>query len=119
MKGFDIIESLVGERFGKLTVLEVSERLDLNGKRAYRICQCDCGNIVEVYRGHLKDGHTKSCGCSESFGETFVANFLNKNNIVFLRQYSFSNLIDKHPLRFDFALLIENNIIGLIEVQGE
>lgn len=119
MKGFDIIESLVGERFGKLTVLGVSERLDLNGKRAYRICQCDCGNIVEVYRGHLKDGHTKSCGCSESFGETFVANFLNKNNIVFLRQHSFLNLVDKLPLRFDFALFVQNNLMGLIEVQGE
>ena len=27
------------------------------------ICQCDCGNTTRVPSGHLKSGHTKSCGC--------------------------------------------------------
>lgn len=27
------------------------------------LCQCDCGNIVEVLGYSLKSGHTKSCGC--------------------------------------------------------
>lgn len=27
------------------------------------LCQCDCGNELIVYGGHLENGHTKSCGC--------------------------------------------------------
>lgn len=27
------------------------------------LCQCDCGNIVEVLGYSLKSGYTKSCGC--------------------------------------------------------
>lgn len=52
---------LTGQRFGRLTVLEVSP------KRARRelmwVCQCDCGNVVTVRGKCLRKGETKSCGC--------------------------------------------------------
>ena len=47
---------LTNQRFGRLVVLMFV------GKEKWS-CHCDCGKIVEVYRGHLRDGHTKSCGC--------------------------------------------------------
>ena len=119
MKGFDVREDLVGQKFGKLTVTEMSEKLDKYGKRSYAICRCDCGNICEVYRGHLKDGHTSSCGCTESFGEEYVSSFLKEKGISFKRQYRFSDLIDKKELPFDIAILKENTVIGLIEIQGK
>lgn len=53
--------SLIGKRFGKLTVLE------FYGINRYRysmfICQCDCGKKVIVSQNKLKSGHTRSCGC--------------------------------------------------------
>lgn len=48
----------VGKRFGRLTV--VSQ----NGARC--MCQCDCGNTIEVKYGKLSSGHTKSCGCAKT-----------------------------------------------------
>lgn len=32
----------------------------------YWTCRCDCGRIVEVRRGHVVSGATKSCGCHRS-----------------------------------------------------
>ena len=53
------IESLIGKKFGKLTVLDKSK---ISGKV---ICKCDCGNVVEVFKGNLlKGNHTTSCGCA-------------------------------------------------------
>lgn len=56
-----IKEDLTGMRFNRLTVLGFSHRT--GRRRMIWKCQCDCGNIVYVDREHLKDGHTKSCGC--------------------------------------------------------
>lgn len=55
------IKNLVGERFGKLVVIEQ------DGRSKYRNviwkCQCDCGNVKSILSGHLLSGSTKSCGC--------------------------------------------------------
>jgi hypothetical protein len=51
---------LVGKIFGRLTVIEYSHT---KGNRPYWRCLCGCGKTTVVDRGHLKYGHTKSCGC--------------------------------------------------------
>lgn len=58
-------ENVIGEKFGRLTVLEdAPDKTYKNGGRdRIEKCQCDCGNIVYVKLGKLKSGHTKSCGC--------------------------------------------------------
>lgn len=53
-------QDLVGQRFNKLVVLEILSRK--NSRNRY-LCQCDCGNLTEVWSHHLKSGKTKSCGC--------------------------------------------------------
>lgn len=60
--------NLVGDRYGRLTVLESAEPTiyQVNGKpRPYPkwLCQCDCGNKIIVSQSHLRTGHTTSCGC--------------------------------------------------------
>lgn len=50
----------VGMRFGRLTVIE---QLPQRGIHKMWRCQCDCGNIKDVYDTNLKRGKTKSCGC--------------------------------------------------------
>lgn len=52
---------LTGKRFGKLTV--ISRVANANDGHARWLCQCDCGNTIEVSSNVLKKGNTKSCGC--------------------------------------------------------
>ena len=52
--------NLVGERFGRLLVLEKAD--NVNKKTAYK-CICDCGNITIKTTRELRRGDTTSCGC--------------------------------------------------------
>lgn len=60
-------KDLTGQRFGKLTVIErTTDYIYPSGTKGVRWkCQCDCGKIVEIMTQPLKDGQTKSCGCSK------------------------------------------------------
>lgn len=51
-------KDIEGVRFGKLVVLQ-----NRGSKNGTAVCQCDCGNTIEVRRDNLFSGHTKSCGC--------------------------------------------------------
>ena len=59
MKKYDF--SIIGKRFGRLTVLDFDHQ-DVRGK-TYWLCRCDCGNNTIVKRGHLTNGAIVSCGC--------------------------------------------------------
>lgn len=52
---------LTGQRFGKLTVLEETDKR-IDDKVVWK-CLCDCGNITEVISANLTRGNTFSCGC--------------------------------------------------------
>ena len=53
----------IGDRFGRLIVLEEVE--PIRGKQLVRryLCLCDCGNKVIARYGNLKYHGTRSCGC--------------------------------------------------------
>ena len=55
--------NLIGEKFGRLTVLSRAPN-DKNGRSMW-YCECDCGSEeIKAYRqDHLKSGATTSCGC--------------------------------------------------------
>jgi hypothetical protein len=55
--------NLTGRKFGRLTVIQRSEkRIGIDQKIGWD-CLCDCGNNCTLITQELKDGHTKSCGC--------------------------------------------------------
>lgn len=112
-------KSLVGQRFGKLIVLERVENNRYN-HTCYK-CKCDCGNIIIVDSSNLRQHSTNSCGCLKSTGEMIIGNWLLKNNINYQTQYSFDNFkLDsgRRPF-FDFAIFNnENNLLFLIEYDG-
>lgn len=56
---------LTGQKFGKLTVIQYSHTVRPRGI-AFFLCKCDCGNITTVASGHLRSGHTQSCGCLQT-----------------------------------------------------
>lgn len=56
-----VLKDITGQKFGRLTVIELSPRK--GGHTSWWWCKCDCGNIVEVGKNSLTSGNTKSCGC--------------------------------------------------------
>lgn len=54
---------LVGQKFGRLTVLSKSNNRSGERKKIMWYCKCDCGNYVDVTGECLKSEVTKSCGC--------------------------------------------------------
>lgn len=57
---------LKGQTFGKLTVLEISDKLDASNCRMWK-CQCECGNIAYAASNKLITGRKKSCGCDNKY----------------------------------------------------
>lgn len=51
---------LVGDKYGKLTVVEFDR---LQNHKTYWKCVCDCGLTVVVTGNNLRSGNTTSCGC--------------------------------------------------------
>jgi len=60
-------KDLVGQVFGRLTVVKESDRHTYPSGRKARMweCVCECGNSdsVRVFQKALTSGNTKSCGC--------------------------------------------------------
>lgn len=57
-------ESLIGRRFGKLTVVKQEASSD-SGQRRW-LCECDCGGTCISTTKNLNSGKTTSCGCKKS-----------------------------------------------------
>src|ERR1043166_7391766 len=53
--------NLVGQRFGRLTVVERSNEMR-DGLLLWS-CECDCGALVNVRGYCVTSGNTLSCGC--------------------------------------------------------
>ena len=51
-------EKHIGERFGRLVILGVTQN-----KPKKVLCKCDCGNVKEILYCSLQGGKTRSCGC--------------------------------------------------------
>ena len=111
---------LTGKKFNKLLVLRrVDDKVQENGRRRVRyLCQCDCGNLLEVNADSLTTNNSKSCGCINSYGERKIERILQDNNIWYRKQKSYSDLKSEKncALRFDFQILDGDY---LIEYDGE
>lgn len=115
-------QDLTGMRFGLLTVKEfVGRSYTKDGTNSIAIwkCICDCGNEKIVKHNNLVFGSTKSCGCSSrSFGEMAIFDYLTKYQFDFEEQFIFGDCRYYLPLRFDFALIDNGYLKGLIEFDG-
>lgn len=111
--------NLIGQRFGKLLVIEKAPKKLLYSDSVAWICQCDCGNQIIATTSSLRSNNTRSCGCShKSEGEKIIEQILSKENIAFEKESIIPNLVSKNdkPLRFDFYLPEYN---CYIEFDGE
>ena len=55
------MDKYIGERFGRLVVLDTFKRPNEN---RWTVCRCDCGTVKVIRVDHLTSGATISCGCS-------------------------------------------------------
>lgn len=94
-------KNLVGQRFGKLVVIELLEDSNKFNRRLYR-CKCDCGNEIIVSSICLLSGHTNSCGCLVSYYNMYINQWLTRNNIEHIPE--FPVVIDNVRYKFDFYL---------------
>jgi len=82
---------------GKLTVIELSDRIKVGGiERGRWKCICDCGNYINLPKYHILSDHTSSCGkCN---------NFVNGKKTSFVAKKLHNNLI-----KYGYNTSLENN----------
>lgn len=102
------INSLIGNKCGKLTIVEFDGYYakEGNNKTLYWYkCVCDCGNTVIVDKTHLNPNNgraTKSCGCSRN------VHGMSKNPIYTTYKGMMQRVHHPHP--YYHKHYIENNI---------
>lgn len=90
-----------------------TEKLNINNCYTRIKFKCKMGH---VYTQSVSQHKFYGCPiCSESHGEKYIRNYLNKNNIKYESQKKFKDLKDKTYLSYDFYLPDYNT---LIEYQG-
>ena len=106
-----------GKVYGRLKVLELDR--EKSGKIAYWRCQCECGSLLTISGLKLRSYHTQSCGCLNSKGEFKISQILTKENISFKKEIKFQDCVYQKQLRFDFGVYEKDNLLYLIEFDGE
>ena len=77
-------KELLGKRFGKLTIVDFSNKSKNKGYYGSYLCKCDCGNEIIAAKSELLAGKQNSCGCryndlsGQKFGRWFVEKYIGK-----------------------------------------
>ena len=111
------VEDITGQHFNMVTPICITQNKDCRNRWLWK-CSCDCGKICYVDSDRFYSRFF--CGCLLSKGEQKVQSILQKLNINFVTQYSFSNCINpktNRHLKFDFYLSKYNLCIEYDGVQ--
>lgn len=115
MSDIKSINSLIGEKYGKLTVLDDTEK-NKYGKTICK-CLCECGNIVNVLSNSLRTSHTISCGCTKSLMPSKIKQYLEELGYE-IKMEKRVNLENMEMAYLCFDLFIEELNLA-IEYDGE
>jgi hypothetical protein len=94
--------------------------------KGYKVIDLRCGKLI-CLEGHnckidyfvFKSSGRRCQECGNSSGETAIKEYLQRNRIFAVKQYTFDDCRDSNPLEFDFALIKSGRIIAIIEYDGE
>lgn len=84
---------LTSQRFGRLVAIRDVGGGAPNKSRLWR-CRCECGTTVTVTSGHLRSGHTRSCGCLQRETIAATRRRLGPPNVT----HGFTRRGHQHPL---------------------
>ena len=82
------MNDIVGQKFGKLTVIEKTNERYFDGSVLY-LCRCECGKEIKSTSSRLKSGHIKTCGdpihqvedlTGKKFGRLTVNSYAGRKN---------------------------------------
>ena len=95
-----------------------TEALKLVDNDTKILSKCECG---KTYKAELRSFYNGNCVCDDcsskmSNNERVIKNFLEEQNVSFIKEFIINSCRDKYPLPFDFCL---NKINKMIEVDGE
>lgn len=96
------IKEIIGHKFGKLTVLNISETRGNRGQIRYD-CICDCGNTHTVSGESIRSGKSKSCGCNKIEYKPKTYN-PNRENQIWKQLYK--STIEKRSKKKNWIVLI-------------
>ncbi|MCC8068813.1 MAG: hypothetical protein LIO71_03555 [Ruminococcus sp.] len=57
------IKNEIGNKYGKLTVIDIDKDKSQTNRGIAWKCQCECGNYKSVFGNDLRSGAVQSCGC--------------------------------------------------------
>jgi hypothetical protein len=75
-------KNLIGQKFGRLTVIEYAGKGLTKDRTSRWLCRCDCGNEKIVTRLNLINNYTKSCGCLLN-GDKLYKGIITAENTLF------------------------------------
>ncbi len=111
-------KDLTGQKFGKLTVQYCLPYSTVDNRAIWH-CTCECGGEKDVVGKLLRQGHTISCGCSNSKGEVKLRQIFISLGVKFEEQKTFDDFTNKknYSYRFDFYLPDYNTCLEYDGVQ--
>ena len=89
-------DPLIGQQFGKWTVVDKTDKRDSGGRILYK-CVCKCGTVGMVAGTFLRQGKSKSCGCSriEAAEKVHARNRMHQQIIdLYQKGYSYTTVAD-------------------------
>ena len=91
----------------------------INSYTKVDILHTKCGNVWNVAPRNIIRG-SRCPHCVKYKGEDAIEDFLFKNKINFIKQYSFEDCRNSLPLSFDFAIINnDDNLLSLVEYDGK
>ena len=112
----------VGESYGLFTVLSIKSSGDYADHQCRAEVKCKmCGATLETRFDKLLEEEL-ACECfkSHSIGEMKIKYYFDNHQCKYKSEYTFSDLYDQSPLRYDFALFNDDDtLLALIEFDGE
>lgn len=79
-----------------------------------------CGNIfTDTFNAFMKTPKCGICETDMSLNEKYIKDFFIKNKIDFKREYGIDGCKNRQLLKFDFAVFNNNELICLIEYDGQ
>lgn len=109
----DILDNKFGHIYKILTIY--------SGYHKHLTVKClKCGYEYQISPANIIAGRRCiNCSISQSKACDKIEQFLNNHNIHFVKEFTFNDLIYKRHLRFDYAIIDNDNIKLLIEYNGK
>lgn len=111
----------VGNDYGLFTVLSISPSSDHEDHQCRAEVKCKiCGRILETrFDKLIEEELACECFMKRSGGEMKIKYYLDTHHYNYKSEYAFDDLRDVNPLRYDFAILDDNNsLLALVEFDG-